>query len=172
VNAKVHVKDISQMVWAGIWLGGRTELIIMERDEESRSGRGYTAKSYIETLEKGLLPIYTPGIVFQQDNAKIHLAKDTKKWFETHGVYVEDWPAHSPDLNPIEPVWRWLKLKLFELFLELIDQGRSEADWLIFKKCLVEAWNALDQSKIDALILSMGRRLEAVRKAKGYYTKY
>ena len=25
VNAKVHVKDISQMVWAGIWLGGRTD---------------------------------------------------------------------------------------------------------------------------------------------------
>ena len=52
------------MVWARIWLGGRTELIIIERDEESPSGRGYTAKSYIETLEKGLLPIYAPGRVF------------------------------------------------------------------------------------------------------------
>jgi hypothetical protein len=30
--------------------------------------------------------------------------------------------------------------------------GRSETDWLYFKKCLVEAWDALDQSKIDALI--------------------
>jgi hypothetical protein len=50
------------------------------------------------------MPIYTPNLVFQQDNARIHLAKDTKEWFETHGVYVEDWPAHSPDLNPIEPV--------------------------------------------------------------------
>jgi hypothetical protein len=64
VNKKVHVKDISQMVWAGIWLGGRTELIIMERDEDSRSRRGYTAKSYIETLEKGLLPFYAPRIIF------------------------------------------------------------------------------------------------------------
>jgi transposase len=172
VNKKVHVKDISQMVWAGIWLGGRTELIIMERDEDSRSRRGYTAKSYIETLEKGLLPFYAPRIIFQQDNAKIYRAKLTEEWFETHGIYVEDWPAHSPDLNPIEPVWRWLKAKLFELFPELIDQGRKEADWQYFKKCLVEAWEALEQAKIDALILSMGRRLKAVRKAKGYYTKY
>jgi transposase len=172
VNAKVHVKDISQMVWAGIWIGGRTDLIIIERDEESRSGGGYTAKSYILALEKGLMPIYTPNLVFQQDNATIHLAQDTKEWFETHGVYVEDWPAHSPDLNPIEPVWRWLKVKLFAIFPELIGQGRSEADWKCFKKCLVEAWKALDQSKIDSLILSMGRRLKAVRKAKGYYTKY
>jgi hypothetical protein len=50
--------------------------------------------------------------------------------------------------------------------------GRKETDWLYFKKCLVEAWNVLDQSKIDTLILSKGRSLEAVRKAKGYYTKY
>jgi transposase len=160
------------MVWAGIWLGGRTKLIIMERDEESPSGRGYTSKSYISTLEKGLILIYTPGIVFQQDNARIHLAEPTRNWLEAHGVYVEDWPAHSPDLNPIEPVWRWLKVKLFTLFPELIGMGRKESDWLYFKKCLVEAWDALDQSKIDALILSMGRRLKAVRKAKGYYTKY
>jgi hypothetical protein len=63
-------------------------------------------------------------------------------------------------------------VKLFALFPELISIGRSEEDWRYFRKCLVEAWNALDQSKIDALILSMGRRLKAVRKAKGYYTKY
>ncbi|KAJ5563087.1 hypothetical protein N7535_002469 [Penicillium sp. DV-2018c] len=172
VNAKVHVKDISQMVWGAIWLGGRSNLIIMERDEESPSQKGYTSKSYIEALEKGLLPCYTPGAVFQQDNAKIHTAFVTQEWFERHGIYVEEWPPHSPDLNPIEPVWRWLKVKLFELFPELIDMGRSEADWEYFKRCLVAAWDALDQSKIDALILSMGRRLRAVRVAKGYYTKY
>jgi hypothetical protein len=69
-------------------------------------------------------------------------------------------------------VWRWIKLKLFELFPELISMGRKETDWHYFKQCLVEAWKALDQAKIDALILSIGRRLKAVRKAKGYYTKY
>jgi hypothetical protein len=63
-------------------------------------------------------------------------------------------------------------VKLFALFPELISIGRSERDWLYFKKCLVEAWDILDQSKIDALILSIGRHLRAVRKAKGYYTKY
>jgi hypothetical protein len=65
-------------------------LIIIERDEDSPSGRGYTTNSYISTLEKGLMPIYAPGIVFQQDNARIHLAEATKNWFKEHGVYVED----------------------------------------------------------------------------------
>jgi hypothetical protein len=36
----------------------------------------------------------------------------------------------------------------------------------------VEAWKAIDQLKIDVLILGMGRRLKAIRKARGYYTKY
>lgn len=62
----------------------------MERDEDSPSGRGYTANSYIEALEIGLLPIYTPGIVFQQDSAKIYTALLIQEWFEAHGIYVED----------------------------------------------------------------------------------
>jgi hypothetical protein len=63
MNAKVHVKDISQMVWGGIWLGGRTDLIIIERDKDSKRN-GYSARSYIWALEKGLIPFYTPGTIF------------------------------------------------------------------------------------------------------------
>lgn len=171
VNPKVHVKDISQMVWAGIWLGGRTKLIVMERDPEAPRG-GYTANSYIDALDEGLTPYYTPGRIFQQDNAKIHLAKATQKWFEHHGIYVMDWPAHSPDLNPIEPVWRMLKIKLFDMHPELLDMGRSDSDWDYFRSCILEAWDALDQAKIDCLIRSMPRRVSAIRRARGWYSKY
>jgi hypothetical protein len=53
--------------------------------------------------------------------------KDTQEWFKTHGVYVEDWPAHSPDSKPIEPVWRWLKVKLFAFFRGLLAwEGRRQ----------------------------------------------
>lgn len=59
------------MVWGAIWVGGRSDLVIMEK----QPGHGFNAKSYIETLEIGLVGIYEPGIVFQQDNARIHVAK-------------------------------------------------------------------------------------------------
>jgi transposase len=83
-----------------------------------------------------------------------------------------DRPAHSPDLNPIEPVWRLLKLKIFELYPELGDMGRSQKDWEQSKRAIAHAWDVLDQSVIDGLIRSVPKRIEAVRIAQGYYTRY
>ncbi len=40
--------------------------------------------------------------IFQQDLAPAHTAKSTKCWSNDHGFDVLDWPANSPDLNPIE----------------------------------------------------------------------
>ncbi len=40
--------------------------------------------------------------IFQQDLAPAHTAKSTKSWLNDHGAGVLDWPANSPDLNPIE----------------------------------------------------------------------
>ncbi len=40
-------------------------------------------------------------LIFQQDLAPAHAAKSTKSCLNDHGVGVLDWPANSPDLNPI-----------------------------------------------------------------------
>jgi hypothetical protein len=65
VNLRNHGKDISQMVWAAIWRGGRSELVIMERDNEAPRG-GYSTNSYIKSLEEGLLPIYSQELYFSK----------------------------------------------------------------------------------------------------------
>jgi IS30 family transposase len=45
--------DISIMVWGAIWIGGRSDLIIMTRDDDA-AANGYTANSYLSVLEEGL----------------------------------------------------------------------------------------------------------------------
>ena len=40
--------------------------------------------------------------IFQQDVAPAHSAKTTSTCFKDHAIPVLNWPAHTPDHNPIE----------------------------------------------------------------------
>ena len=126
-------KQGSVMVWASI--GGsseRSRLWIMERDERSLRG-GYTAHSYTDTLEEGLLTIYD-GESFVQDNAPIHTAHHTLNWLSDNGILLlQNWPPYSPDLNPIEHCWYHLKARVYELRpdLDLITNQERQKEVLI-----------------------------------------
>ena len=75
------------------------------------------------------------------------------------------WPAQSADLNHIEHIWFYLKRKLVEYevpskeMLELQNRVKIE-------------WKKIGAKTCQELIESMSRRIEAVIKAKGGYTKY
>ena len=51
-------------------------------------------------------------VLFQQDNDSKHTSKLAKEFFEEAKITALDWPAQSPDLNPIEHIWALMKKKL------------------------------------------------------------
>ncbi len=126
------------------------------------------AAIYQEILEHFMLPsadkLYGDAdFIFQQDLAPAHTAKGTKSWFNDHGVTVLDWPANSPDLNPIENLSGIVKRTMRET-------RPNNADDL--KATIKETWASIPPQQCHKLINSMPRRIEAVIKAKGAPTKY
>ena len=107
--------------------------------------------------------------VFQQDNDPKHTANSVKDYLETKkdelGITIMDWPSQSPDLNPIEHVWAYIKAKL----RKRVDKP-SNLDQLY--EHIQQEWAAIPQRVMNNLVESMPRRIQAVIKAKGGYTKY
>ncbi|KAL0161232.1 hypothetical protein M9458_044957, partial [Cirrhinus mrigala] len=123
------------------------------------------AASYQEILEHFMLPsaekLYGDDFIFQHDLAPAHSAKTTGKWFSDHGITVLNWPANSPDLNPIENLWDIVKRKLRDARPNTLDE---------LKAAIEASWASITPQQCHRLIASMPRRIEAVISAKGFPT--
>ena len=60
-------------------------------------------------FEKHLLPELSKGDVIILDNASFHRKKRLYEIAELHNVKIIFLPPYSPELNPIEHFWHWLK---------------------------------------------------------------
>ncbi len=111
---------------------------------------------YRKILDENLLPSARTlkmgrGWVFQHANNPKHTAKATKEW-----------PSQSPDLNPIENLWRELKLRVSK------RQPRNLND---LERICKEEWTKIPFEMCANLVTNYKKRLTSVL-AKGFATKY
>lgn len=153
----------SCMVWGCMAAGGIGELFTCE-------GR-MNSDSYIDVLGTSLKASYRKifgnrshrRIIFQQDNAPCHKSRKTMEWFSNQNIQVLEWPAQSPDLNPIEHLWALLKKRI---------KNNNPTSLVGLKSAIRREWEKISSEECFNLVASMPRRVLAVIKANGGPTNY
>ncbi|GFX41932.1 transposable element Tcb1 transposase [Trichonephila clavipes] len=146
------------MVWGGIGYHSRTPLV--------RITGTLNSQRYIsEVLEPVVLP-YLQGLataIFQQDNARPHMARIVQRFFVNHQIELLPWPARSPDVSPIENMWSMVAQRLTQITPPDATQDQL---W----QRVDTAWSAVPQEPIQSLFESMPRRVAAEISNHGGYS--
>ena len=104
--------------------------------------------------------------VFQHDNDPKNTSKLVKKYLQNQEYRVLQWPAQSPDLNPIENMWQLLKIRLNEY--ETPAKGMAE----LYERVSQVWYDIITVKECQKVIESMPSRIKLCIKAKGYWAKY
>ncbi|GFU11107.1 transposable element Tcb2 transposase [Trichonephila clavipes] len=149
IQEKNRYPTFSIMVWAGIMINGRTRLHVVANGT-------MTGQRYIDEVLLPHVRLFRGAVgdkfVFMDDNATCHRTLAVQDCLDSEGIQRLVWPAHSPDLNPIENVWDALGRQV---------AGRnyppSNKNTLI--RALTDEWDKLPQQLLDNVVLSMVRRV-------------
>ena len=101
--------------------------------------------------------------IFQNNNARCHVARVCQDFLKQNHIRVLPWPALSPGLSPIEHLW-------YELGRRVRQRQNPTETLHELRNALVHEWNNIPQVFIQGLIGSMRRRCEAVVAARVGHT--
>ena len=99
-----------------------------------------------------------------QDGDPAHRSRVVKKWLKDNHVPVLEYPRNSPDLNPLENAWNYMKNKVHEAHSTNIQTLKEVPMKLYWVQIYAEYFRKFAES--------MPNRLHSVIKAKGHMTKY
>ncbi|GFT16393.1 transposable element Tcb2 transposase [Trichonephila clavipes] len=149
-----------------IWREQRTRYHQSNTVERHRTVTGLRYRD--ETLDPYVRP-YAAAIgndfILMDDNARPHRARIVEEYLEDHGLELMEWPARSPDLNPIEHLWDYLGREV----AALNPPPRSLHE---LKQGLLCVWSSLPIPVSDNLINSMGNRCRQCIQVRGGHIPY
>ena len=88
--------------------------------------KGIYSKAYLQqVLQLVVFLLFDqlgPEYIFMEDGSKVHVGSARLPRLQ-HRIRGFSWPSSSPDLNPIEKVWRWMKEELKKLLYVPKNRG-------------------------------------------------
>ena len=146
------------MIWGAFRADTKSELKFVDESQDS--------VKYVSTLRTHLQPfIDTDSHIFQQDNAAIHKSRYTMNWIREQEINAMEWPALSPDLNPIENLWGIMTQQVYA-------GGKRYNTKDELKKAVLEAWAAISPTTLTDLARSIRKRCIRVLVRRGAYISY
>ncbi len=143
---------------------GKEPLLIWQR----RWGKNLNAKNYMERILPVLDNFFqqNPEKMLVEDNAKPYTADDCEAAKNSRPWIRITWPPNSPDLNPIENIWRRIKQKIY-------GSGNPRPRKIAELRAAVQkAWDKLTDEEVRSEIASMPFRIHECLKRNGGITKW
>ncbi|GFX87320.1 transposable element Tcb2 transposase [Trichonephila clavipes] len=111
------------------------------------------------------VPLAQTPFLWMTMHGHIVLLLSVEELLESENITRMNWPAYSPDLNPIEHVWDALGRRIAACLHHPENTQQ-------LKQMLIEEWALLPQEMLHQLVLSMWRRCEVTIAVRGGHIPY
>ncbi|MBW0549734.1 hypothetical protein O181_089449 [Austropuccinia psidii MF-1] len=111
-------------------------------------------RPFIKHMEWAPYVLGRQQLTLMEDRAPIHTSRVSQEWRERNCLVKLQWPPHSPNMNPIENLWKKIKLQV-STFYQPQTMDKLQA-------AITASWNDIPSQHLDQLFKTMPKRMQEI----------